>query len=348
MQKSVRVIEGSYKNQPVLDTIFPVVKELTIGTKKRFITVDGSAVFGPDKPIIRIKVSGPESIEMIEDGSAPIEIVQPPKETLEEAISRIRERFSVLNEMTMAVAMGHVRGMVVTGPPGVGKSFGIDETLKQAEAVSLMLGDYRFDPEKQVSVVKGAMSPIGLYKTLYENKDPRQVLVLDDCDSVLFDEVSLNMLKAALDSGKRRTISWNTESRTLKQEDMPNTFEFKGAIIFVTNLKFDYSRRSKISDHLDAIMSRCHYMDLALDTLQDCILRCKQIVNDGMLKSYNFTPVEEMEVMEFIEENAPRMREVSLRMVTKVADLKRMTELNGGTNWKRLAEMTCMKRVSRV
>jgi len=261
--------------------------------------------------------------------------VDNPKETDEQIIERMRERFEILDDMTQASIDGVVRGMVVTGPPGVGKSFGVERVLEQNSLFDKLAGKpLRFE------VIKGASSAIGLYKVLYNNADKNNVLVLDDCDTVLYDETSLNLLKAALDSSKKRKLSWNTDSALLRREGIPDTFEFKGSVIFITNLKFD-KVRGKIKDHLDAIMSRCHYLDLTMDTTREKVLRCKQIVQDGMLNEYQFSKEEEAEVMDFLIDNKDKMREISLRMVTKLADLKKSM----ASKWKRTAEVTCMRRV---
>ena len=98
--------------------------------------------------------------------------------------------------------------------------------------------------------------------------------------------------------------------------------------------------RGKIKDHLDAIMSRCHYLDLTMDTTREKVLRCKQIVKDGMLNEYMFSEAEKDDVMNFMIDNKDKMREISLRMVTKLADLKKSM----GDKWKRTAEVTCMRR----
>ena len=260
--------------------------------------------------------------------------VDNPNETDEQIVERMRERFSILDDMTQASIDGVVRGMVVTGPPGVGKSFGVEAVLEKNSLFDKLAGNkLRFD------VIKGASSAIGLYKVLFQNADRNNVLVLDDCDTVLYDETSLNLLKAVLDSSKKRNISWNTDSALLRREGIPDTFEFKGSVIFITNLKFD-KVRGKIKDHLDAIMSRCHYLDLTMDTTREKVLRCKQIVNDGMLNEYDFTKEEEASLMDFMIENKEKMREISLRMVTKLADLKKSM----GSKWMRTAEVTCMRR----
>jgi hypothetical protein len=194
---------------------------------------------------------------------------------------------------------------------------------------------------KKYEVVKGAMSAIGLYKKLYEFSDKKSILVFDDCDSVLLDDLSLNILKAALDSGKKRMIHWNTDSRLLRQEGVPNSFEFKGGAIFISNIKFDHVKSKKLRDHLEALESRCHYLDLTIDTTREKILRIRQVVQDcGMLDDYEFDDAVKEEVVEFIVEHKDVMRELSLRMVLKIADLRKSMP----TNWRAVAEVTCMRR----
>ena len=166
------------------------------------------------------------------------------------------------------------------------------------------------------------------------------VVVFDDCDSVLVDDVSLNLLKGALDSGKRRKISWLSDSHMLRREGVPDSFEFKGSVIFITNLKFDQMKSQKLRDHLDALQSRCHYLDLTLDTMRDKVLRIKQIAADGdLFAEYDFEKVVEDEIIEFLEHNKNRFREMSLRMAIKIADLRKSFPLK----WKDMAAVTCMK-----
>jgi DNA-binding NarL/FixJ family response regulator len=184
------------------------------------------------------------------------------------------------------------------------------------------------------------MSAIGLYSKLYELSAEKNVIVFDDCDSVLLDDLSLNILKAALDTSKKRTISWNTDSSMLRREGVPDRFEFKGGAIFITNIKFENVRSKKLQDHLAALESRCHYIDLQMDTDREKVLRIKQIVADGMLDSYEFEDIQKDEVVEFVDGNRSRLRELSLRTVLKVADLRKSFP----SNWKAMADVTVMKR----
>jgi len=258
-------------------------------------------------------------------------------ETDESIMARLGQRFQILEDMTKAVKKGDVRAMIVTGPPGVGKSFGVEKVLGKHDVFADVANDSKL---KKYEVVKGAMSAIGLYKKLYEFSDKKSILVFDDCDSVLLDDLSLNILKAALDSGKKRMIHWNTDSRLLRQEGVPNSFEFKGGAIFISNIKFDHVKSKKLRDHLEALESRCHYLDLTIDTTREKLLRIKQVVNEcGMLDDYKLEDEQKQEVVEFIVDNAERMRELSLRMVLKVADIR----VSMPDNWASVVEVTCMR-----
>jgi hypothetical protein len=258
------------------------------------------------------------------------------KESDKEILERLGERFQILTDMTKAVKSGDIRAMIVSGPPGVGKSFGVEAVLQKDG-----LFDTLAERKPKYEIVKGAMSALGLYAKLYEFSDEKNVIVFDDCDGVLMDELSLNILKGALDSSKKRYIAWNTDSRLLRSEGIPDRFEFKGSAIFITNIKFEHVRSKKLRDHLDALESRCHYIDLQMDTQREKILRIKQVVNDNeMLSDYEFEPCVQDELIEFVEANQDKLRELSLRMVLKLAGLRKSFP----TTWKSMAATTCMRR----
>ena len=338
MQNFVKIKKGTYRNAPIKDAIFPVVKPITFGKKGSFITVDGSSLMGPSAKKIRVLVASPLDVtpSTKDEYKALMPVSEKSKkkeETPEQAMDRIKGRFEILDKMTDAVANQVVRGLIVSGPPGVGKSFGVEKILEEYDAMAKLSGG------KKTEIVKGAMTPIGLFQTLFNNSDPGDILVFDDCDSILFDEVCLNMLKAVLDSGKKRTISWKAESSALRREGIPDRFDFKGGVIFITNVNFENVRSKKIKDHLSALMSRCHYIDLEMDSVDDKFLRIDQIIRDGMLKEYGFSKEFEKEIVDFMHENAGRLREISLRMVLKIADLAKMNF----DNWKGLSRSTCMR-----
>jgi hypothetical protein len=335
---TIIVKQGVYRNQPVVNQPFTLVKGFQTGRKGGYVTVKSDGVFGPEFDVVRIRVNGIDSIEYTAGEPVSSNVLEMPKstkvETDEEVMDRIEQRFNILDDMTKAAINGDIRAMIVQGPPGVGKSYGVEFQLEKAGLFDKMSGR-----KIKYEVIKGAMTPIGLYATLYRHSDPKNVLVFDDCDSILLDDLALNILKAALDSGKKRRIHWNADSALLRREGIPDSFDFKGSVIFITNLKFNNIKSKKLQDHLEALQSRCHFLDLTLDTTRDKILRIRQIFRKGdLFQDYNLTSEQGEQIVQFMQDNHARLREISLRMALKLADLTKIS-----SNWQQLAESTCMR-----
>ena len=332
--KNIRIISGTYKirgkDVDLQGMVFPLVEGFKVGARGGYVTVDGTAVAGfPDRNI-KIAVDSAQDYEPAGKSK-----VTKREETDEETIDRMRERFEMLEEMTRACRKGDVKAMIVSGPPGVGKSFGVEKQLGKHDLIAT-LGERA----PKYEVVKGAMSAIGLYCKLYKFADKDNVIVFDDCDSVFADELCLNILKAALGSKKTRRIHWNTDSFKLRNEGVPDSFEFKGSAIFITNIKFDNVKSKKMRDHLEALESRCHYIDLTIDTDREKMLRIKQITEDGMLDEYALGKTVEQEIIDYIDLNKKKLRELSLRTVLKIADLAKAFP----DKWEAMAENTVMRR----
>lgn len=348
MKKYIKIDVGSYRGQDMSGRVFPIIKDyqrFAGGKEGGFVTVDCSefeGFQGLDKARINVPEIGaltvvPEGQYIINRDEITRTVAEETPEVTEneeQAIERIASRFSILDEMADAVATSKVRAMIVSGPPGIGKSYGVEKALEKQNMFEDIAGKAR-----RFEMVKGAMSAIGLYKKLYEHSAKGHVVCFDDCDAILYDDLALNLLKAALDTTPRRTLHWNTESRTLMAEGMPNSFEFNGGVIFITNIKFDNVRSKKLQDHLQALQSRCHYLDLTIDSMKDRMLRIKQICRVGMLEKYHMPADVEQDLIQFIIDNKHRLREISLRMVLKIADLWKMKP----DGYKALAENTCMK-----
>jgi hypothetical protein len=339
----VKIVNGTHKirgeDVSMTGRVFPLVTGFKVGTRGGYITVDARKSPGLPDRNIKLKCHGEhdyvpvtdtDEIEVFatEQAADPLANV-----TDAEIIERMRVRFGMLTDMTKAVKKGDVTAMIVSGPPGVGKSHGIEEVLSRYDTVSSLGGPVKYE------VVKGAMSAIGLYCKLYKYAARDNVLVFDDCDSIFNDELSLNILKAALDSKKRRTIHWNTDSFKLRNEGVPNSFDFEGSAIFVTNLKFDKSK-GKIRDHLQALESRCHYIDLTIDTDREKMLRIRQVIEDGMLNQYTLDDDVKSEIIDYVDDNVSNLREVSLRTVLKIADLAVAFPFT----WQDMAQNTVMRR----
>ena len=343
MTQTITVKYGEYRNQPIINQSFELVKGFATGKRGGFVTVKNDGKF-PQVQIanVKIKVNNINDITWGTEkpimADANLELAPTVTETDEEAMDRIKTRFNILDDMAKATIAGDIRAMIVSGPPGVGKSYGVEQQMEKAS-----LFDQLTNSRTRYEVVKGAMTALGLYAVLYKYSDAKNVLVFDDCDSVFQDDLALNILKAALDSGKSRRICWNSDSSLLSREGIPNSFEFKGSCIFITNLKFENIKSKKLQDHLEALQSRCHFLNLTIDNDRDKMLRIKQVDRDcegGLFADYKFENGQDKEIFDFMEENAHKLREVSMRMALKIADLFKVTGVN---DWRTLAESTCMK-----
>jgi hypothetical protein len=333
MSRIVRITSGSYRNESIKGEVFTLVKGYQLGSKGGFVTVKNEGQF-PNRPDqVRVNVDSQSMIEFV-SGRDEVKM-ETHTETETEAMDRIATRFAVLDEMSKACISGDIRAMIVTGPAGIGKSHGVNLQMEKAS-----MFDRLASKKVRFEVVKGAMSGIGLFAKLYKFSDAKNVLVFDDCD-IWEDQDAINVLKGALDSGKTRRISWNKDSRILRDEGIPNSFNFNGSIIFITNKSFDAKKAGKMQPHLDALQSRCHFLDLTVDSERDKMLRIKQVHRDadgGLFSEYDFTQEQTDEIMSFIWDNHSKLREVSLRMCLKVADLVKIS-----ANWRELAKATCMK-----
>ena len=238
----------------------------------------------------------------------------------------INERFGFVSDMVTMLANGAQASVVVTGPGGLGKSFTVSKTLDACGFKDIStLDDFTvgtvIKTNKAFRVIKGYSTPKGLYRTLYENRDG--VIVFDDCDSVLKDPVSLNLLKGALDSYSRRIISWRAD---IKDEDLPTTFEFKGRIVFISNLA---------STQIDqAIITRSMAVDLSM-TRKQKIERMRHLLDSGEFMP-EFDKGTKNDAMSLIDKLQDKVKELSLRTLIQVTKIRK----SAGSNWANLAEYT--------
>lgn len=338
----IRVTRGQYRDFTIENQMFKLARPIE-SSRNGKIQIKNDGQLPTNSKLVYIDV--PEGgFELLQSGRqesqvAPATVVNFAEaeivtETDDDAMNRIATRFTILDDMSRACIGGDIRALIVSGPPGVGKSFGVESQLEKASLFDKLAGKrVRFE------IVKGAMTALGLYAQLYKFSDPKNVLVFDDCDSVFQDDLSLNILKAALDSGKRRRIFWNSDSSMLRREGIPDNFEFRGSVIFITNLNFANVRSKKLQDHLEALQSRCHYIDLTINNERDAMLRIKQVHRDadgGLFSEYDFTGDEGEQIMDFMWSNRQILREVSLRMALKIADLVKISP----ENWRSLARAT--------
>lgn len=251
-------------------------------------------------------------------------------ETDAQVEQRIADRFDILDVLTEACLVGNSRALIASGPAGLGKSFTVEKRLAE------------WDPnEISHTIVKGYVRATGLVKLLYQFRHPNNVIVFDDADAIFFDDVSLNLLKAVCDTTERRRVSWLSEGKLVDDDSaelIPRSFDFEGSIIFITNYDFDVmiDKGHKLAPHLQALVSRAHYIDLAMKSRRDYLVRIRQVIKQGLLS--HLTSEQAADVVAFIEGNHEKLRELSLRMAIKLGHLRKQ-----GGDWQKIAKITCCK-----
>jgi len=252
-------------------------------------------------------------------------------ESDEEILARIGERFEMLEYLTQGVLDGDVRGSIISGPPGLGKSYTVETMLEE-----------RLE-NGTADIVKGFTRSTGIYQALYAQANGG-IVVFDDADSAFNDDVSLNLIKAATDTTERRILSWRAETK-MQDDDgnfLPTRFEFKGAVVFITNYDFDAAIESghRLAPHFEAMINRAYYLDLMLKTRRDYFLRIKQMVDKGMMQEHNCPREKNTLILNYIEKNINKFRpgDLSLRTPVKLWNLMRNT-----SNWERMANVTMLK-----
>ncbi len=208
----------------------------------------------------------------------------------------INQRFGFFNDLTSMVVNGVTPSLVVLGEGGLGKSYSVTQTIKANDLEDM---DYVF--------FKGYSTARGLYNTLFDNNG--KLIIFDDCDSVLDDKVAVNILKSALDSYDKRTISWM--SKVGKNDEYPQHFDFTGRIIFISN-----KSKEKIDE---AILTRSLTVDLTM-TPDDKITRMNTIL-PNILPEYDMDIKQDaLGFLETVKEEVS----LNMRMLVMVAKMRLM------------------------
>lgn len=254
----------------------------------------------------------------------------------------INERFSFMDELIDMVIKKAAKSILITGMGGVGKTYAVIQRLKTANLVDCVtvapsisdldeidVEDSEDEMESKALaemnrptgdyvVVKGKATPKALYRLLYENRN--RMIVFDDCDSVLRDDNSVNLLKSALDTYEDRWISWRSE-QAFGESDLPQSFKFNGTIIFISNLE----------QHAvdEAVRTRCFKVDVSMSNEQR-VERMK-----GVLE--NVLPDVDMEfkldAIKLIEDNLHLCNDINFRTLMQIITIR-----ENSADWKKLGK----------
>lgn len=277
--------------------------------------------------------------DLTDDGSAVVAgtvidapVAMVPTMTREELATHIRKRFNVLTTLANGITAGNVRALIISGAAGVGKTFELEKKLTAAR---------RDGDIDTYETIKGSISAVVLYEMLYNNREEGQVLLLDDTDSVFADDECLNLLKAALDTSKVRKISWAKASRYLADSDIPQSFEYEGQIVFITNTNPDavIAKGGRLAPHMSALLSRSVFLDLGIHDSASIMIRVEQVLSESNLaEELKLTKGETKAIIEWMNSNITKLRSVSIRTVIQLAGFIKTSD-----EWQDLAEVTLFK-----
>jgi hypothetical protein len=208
----------------------------------------------------------------------------------------INQRFGFLNDLTTMVVNGITPSLIVVGEGGLGKTHSVTQTICENGFEET---DYVF--------FKGYSTARGLYNTLYDNNG--KLIVFDDCDSVLDDKVAVNILKSALDSYEKRTISWMAKMN--KSDEYPQHFNFTGRIIFISN-----KSKEKIDE---AVLTRSLTVDLTM-TPDDKVARMESIL-ESILPEYDIDV--KQDALDFLKSVKEEVS-LNMRMLIMISKMRRM------------------------
>lgn len=167
----------------------------------------------------------------------------------------VHQRFSFIATLADMVAQKKAKSLIVTGSGGLGKTFEVLAAMSRNNLVE----------DEDYTVIKGFSTPKSMFRALWENKE--RIVIFDDTDSVFDNVTAVSILKSALDSYEKRTVCWLTEL-IREGDDLPQRFEFKGGIIFVSNLS--------LGDIEQTILSRALFVDVSM-TAKEKIDRIKAL-----------------------------------------------------------------------
>jgi hypothetical protein len=246
-----------------------------------------------------------------------------------EILTDLTQRFDILSLLTKGAVAKNIRAMVVTGAPGVGKTYTVEKILEASNT-----------PHE---IVRGSLSAINLYMLAYKFRKPGNVVVLDDADSIFNDEEALNILKALCDTSATRKVSYMKEAQQLAAEDIPKSFEFNGSMIFISNLDFQTfvdEGRNKYAQHFEALMSRSLYLDLRLHSRDELGVWVNHIAQSGKIFDRENVPQNlRQPILSFLNTHRNNLRELSIRTLMKTCQLAK----GNPSNWETIARVLLTK-----
>ncbi len=203
-----------------------------------------------------------------------------------------------LDKYVRAFAQGHFGLMIVTGNPGLGKSYGLKTALGANAAI-----------------IEGSTTAFAMFQILYAAAD--LPVLIDDVDSLYRDRDAVRLLKCLCQTDPSKTISWNSDARTLVKKNIPSQFQTASKVAIVAN-EWQQSNKDVL-----ALEDRGHLIHFAPDAAE---------VHRKVAKWFW-----DQEVFDFLGERLQLIQQPSFRHYIVAAELKQ-AELN----WREAVLARCL------
>jgi hypothetical protein len=235
-----------------------------------------------------------------------------PTATTADAIhSVLNKHYTTLAQQIQGVAQGRWH-LVINGPTGSGKT----------EFVKKVLGVYA---ERSPTFNSGSISAVGLFKLLYLNRAKGQVVVIDDSDSIFDSTEAVEVLKAALDTQPKKTVSWTKYSQALAKDGVPTEFTYEGRIIIITNRNMDRKEpKNKTDRMLMPLWSRVMYFAAGLPNRAWEVESIKMFYAAGEVRCFaekKINATGQREIIDFVEEHKEELNDINFRLLSQLSDL---------------------------
>jgi len=235
------------------------------------------------------------------------------KKEFEKEISKIKSLnvvsiekyfYDVKNYTKILIKATDINSLIIVGRRGIGKSFNSMATLEELNKKFLLL--------------KGHITPLSLYKTLYENSEG--VIVLDDLASVILNRDIIAILLSATDYNTKM-VKWISSSPLLT---LPNEFMFKGKLVLIIN------KLVEDNEFIEAVKDRCFFLQFDL-TDRQIIKIMYEIAKSKKIP---------LDIVDYIKELSESriIKNISLRLIDKAYENFKNDKPNWKEDFKKIIE----------
>ena len=290
-------------------------------------------------------------------------------------------------EKVQAVGEGYSAGLIISGPPGVGKSKTVKELLKampgleHTEDVKTEQDTDKASPtfkqwfETDRIIKPGPLfrknkyAPWSLVRDLWRNRNTGNIVVIDDNDVALMDLNFCGIIMSATEMDADREVHYTAKKiQDLECEGVPDMFNYDGGIIILTNYDMRNSPREgedgfkKYHERWRAMVSRNagQYVDMNMDDrtllvfLEHRIRETEMLLDSDYLekthKTRGITESQQQELFEFVRELVSEdqlVQDIDLRVYNAIAGY--VIRADGKTKeWKEMTRRNLVKRGERV